>query len=148
MSRQYNARGPIFRAVEIRALPPGIAKSPFAVPKEILTAATFTDAVHGADSFAAKMYPHTFIHRYQRWRSVPPTEGQVKFINKMRGKAKPLAPGELTKGKAADMITKLKHGARGQFSKIEAGQRKQERQKAVADARKSREQVTVGPVAS
>jgi ATP-dependent helicase IRC3 len=118
------------------------------MPREILTAATFTDAVHGADSFAAKMFPHTFIHRYQRWRTLPPTQGQVDFINKMRGKAEPLKLENLDKGKAADMITKLKHGARGQFARIEAGQRRQDKQVRLAEAKRLREQVKVGPVAS
>ncbi|KAJ4270309.1 putative ATP-dependent helicase IRC3 [Fusarium torreyae] len=148
VSERFNTSAPIYRAVDVRALPPGVAKSPYAMPREILTAATFTDAVHGADSYAAKMFPHTFIHRYQRWRSLPPTQGQVDFINKMRGKAKPLTADDLDKGKAADMITKLKHGARGQFSRIEAGQKRQEKQNRAAEAKRLREHVTVGPVAS
>ncbi|KAJ4220493.1 putative ATP-dependent helicase IRC3 [Fusarium solani] len=147
ISERIKASEPIFRAVEVRALPPGMAKSPYAMPREILTAATFTDAVHGADSFAAKAFPHTFIHRYQRWRSLPPTKGQVDFINKLRGKAKPLTVDDLTKGKAADMITKLKHGARGQFAKIEAEQKKQARQRVAAETKRLREHVSVGPVA-
>ncbi|OAQ86843.1 DEAD/DEAH box helicase [Purpureocillium lilacinum] len=105
---------PTYRALEIRALPPGVSKSPFAAPREILTAATFNDAVHGADSYAANAFPHTFIHRYQSWRSLPPTQGQLDFVNRLRGKGKALTAADLTKGKAADMITKLKHGARGQ----------------------------------
>ncbi|CZS74047.1 unnamed protein product [Fusarium graminearum] len=142
-----NDSAPVYRAVEVRALLNG-AKAPYAMPKEILTASTFTDAVHGADSFAAKAFPHTFIHRYQRWRSTPPTQGQVDFINKMRGKAEPLTIEDLNKGKAADMITKLKHGARGQFARIEAGQRKQDKQNKMAEAKRLREHVTVGPVAA
>ncbi|KAG5775803.1 hypothetical protein H9Q73_010522 [Fusarium xylarioides] len=148
VSEQLNTKGPLYRAIEVRALPPGVAKVPYAMPREILTAATFTDAVHGADSFAAKMFPHTFIHRYQRWRTLPPTQGQVDFINKMRGKAEPLKLENLDKGKAADMITKLKHGARGQFARIEAGQRRQDKQNRVAEAKRLREQVKVGPVSS
>ncbi|KAL6923735.1 hypothetical protein FSHL1_000984 [Fusarium sambucinum] len=148
MSERSNNSAPVYRAVEVRALPSGVAKTPYAMPKEILTATTFTDAVHGADSFAAKMFPHTFIHRYQRWRSLPPTQGQVDFINRMRGKAEPLKLEDLNKGKAADMITKLKHGARGQFARIEARQRKQDKQNKAAEAKRLREHVTVGPVAS
>ncbi|KAM0416085.1 hypothetical protein ACHAPD_005000 [Fusarium lateritium] len=148
VSERSNNSAPVYRAVEVRALPSGVAKTPYAMPKEILTATTFTDAVHGADSFAAKMFPHNFIHRYQRWRSLPPTQGQVDFINRMRGKAEPLKLEDLNKGKAADMITKLKHGARGQFARIEARQRKQDKQNKAAEAKRLREHVTVGPVAS
>ncbi|UNI21784.1 Putative ATP-dependent helicase IRC3 [Purpureocillium takamizusanense] len=138
---------PTYRAVEIRALPPGVSKSPFASPREILTAATFNDAVHGADSYASNAFPLTFIRRHQSWRNLPPTQGQLDFVNRMRGKGSDaLTAADLTKGKAADMITKLKHGARGQFAKIEAEQRRQERQMTTAEARQGREQVRVGPV--
>ncbi|KAF5001765.1 hypothetical protein FDECE_10847 [Fusarium decemcellulare] len=147
ISEQLNTTVPVFRAVEVRALPAGLARSPYAMPKEILTASSFTDAVHGADSFAKNKFPFGFINRYQSWRSLPPTQGQVEFINKLRGKAKPLTPEDLTKGKAADMITKLKHGARGQFSKIEADQRREQRQRVATEAKRLREHVTVGPVA-
>jgi ATP-dependent helicase IRC3 len=66
----------------------------------------------------------------------------------MRGKAEPLTIENLDKGKAADMITKLKHGARGQFAKIEAGQRKKNKADRAAEAKRLREHVKVGPVAS
>ncbi|KAK5998455.1 Putative ATP-dependent helicase IRC3 [Cladobotryum mycophilum] len=152
-NRAHNRRRPllprpIYRAVEIRALPAGLAKSPFAAPREILTAATFNDAVNGADSYAASAFPHTFIHRFQQWRKLPPTQGQLDFINKLRGKGKPFKPSELTKGKAADMITKLKHGARGQFARIEAQQKKREKLVTVADAKLDRERVRVGPLSA
>ncbi|KHN98171.1 DEAD/DEAH box helicase [Metarhizium album ARSEF 1941] len=137
---------PTYRALEIRALPPGVAKSPFAAPREILTAATFNDAVHGADTYAANAFPHSFIHRHQPWRRLPPTQGQLDFVNRLRGRAKALTVSDLTKGKAADMITKLKHGARGQFARIEAEQRRRERQANVWETRQNREHVTVGPV--
>jgi ATP-dependent helicase IRC3 len=140
------SQGPTYRALEIRALPPGTAKSPYATPREILTAATFSDAVHGADSYASQAFPHSFVHRFQPWRNVPPTQGQLDFINKLRGKGKELAPGDLTKGKAADMITKLKHGARGQFARIEAEQRRREKQTSATTERMNRERVRVGPL--
>ncbi|RGP73753.1 hypothetical protein FLONG3_6244 [Fusarium longipes] len=148
VSEGLDTSAPLYRAVEVRALPAGSAKTPYAAPREILTASTFTDAVHGADNFAAKVFPHTFIHRYQKWRTYPPTQGQVDFINRMRGKAEPLKMEDLNKGKAADMITKLKHGARGRFARIEAGQRKLEKESRAAEAKRLREHVTVGPVSS
>ncbi|PTB70574.1 P-loop containing nucleoside triphosphate hydrolase protein [Trichoderma citrinoviride] len=140
--------GPTYRALEVRALPPGVAKSPYAAPREILKAATFNDAVHGADSYAASAFPHTFIHRHQSWRKLPPTQGQVDFINKLRGKSRPLTSAELTKGKAADMITKLKHGARGQFARMEAEQRRRDKTRYTLETRQDREHVRVGPLSA
>ncbi|CAH0048828.1 unnamed protein product, partial [Clonostachys solani] len=140
-------QSPKYRAVEIRSLLPGTSKSPYAAPREILTAATFSDAVHGADSYAGHAFPFSFIHRQQPWRNLPPTQGQLDFINKLRGEGKPLRVQQLSKGKAADMITKLKHGARGQFARLEAQKKRQVKQEMLAQPT-SREQVRVGPLES
>jgi ATP-dependent helicase IRC3 len=140
---------PIFRAVEVRALPQGVAKSPYAAPKELLKAVNFVDAVHGSDNYATSNYPRAFIHRYQRWRQEPPTDGQLKFINKLRGNKEPLAADEITKGKAMDMITKIRHGARGRFADMMAENRRKERQVVRMEnetTRKRREHVSVGPI--
>ena len=141
---------PLHRAIEVRALPPGMAKSPFAAPRELLTAATLADAVHGADAYAAANFPHAFITRYQRWRSAPPTKGQLEFLNKLRGKgSEPLGEGDVTKGQAMDMITRVKHGAKGRFAAMGVERRKKEREmrKEEAEAeRRKREVVEVGPV--
>ncbi|EGX92942.1 DEAD/DEAH box helicase [Cordyceps militaris CM01] len=141
---------PSYHAVEIRALPPGSFR-PYAAPREILTAATFDDAVHGADSYASQAFPHSFIHRDQPWRQGAPTRGQLDYINKLRGpkpEGGPLERADLTKGKAADMITKLKHGARGQYAKIELEQRRRDKKTSAFNERRHREQVRVGPVVS
>lgn len=154
VQQQQALAAPSYRAVEVRALPPGSgSKSPYAAPREILTAATFNDAVHGADSYASQAFPHSFIHRAQSWRQVSPTQGQLDYINKLRGGKggggpPPLGPADLNKGKAADMITKLKHGARGQFARIEADQRRREKRTSAITARLNRERVRVGPVLS
>ncbi|KAI1116893.1 P-loop containing nucleoside triphosphate hydrolase protein [Nemania sp. NC0429] len=140
---------PEFVAWEIRALPKGASKSPFAKPRKLLQAATFTDAVHGADKYAAEKYPHLLIVRYMPWRKGPPTEGQLKFLNKLRGTRDKLKASDITKGKAADMITKIRHGARGRFAAIETEKRKLERRisrQEKKNAVKLREQVSVGPL--
>ncbi|RXG49706.1 hypothetical protein VDGE_00358 [Verticillium dahliae] len=142
---------PLFHAVEMRALPPEISKSPYAAPRELLQATTFADAVHGSDKYASETFPHVFIHRYQSWRKKPPTQGQIDFLNKMRPKDEPLAEGEITKGQATDMITKIKHGAKGRFASLEVQKRRALRESQRADQRevlKLRERVSVGPLAS
>ena len=147
-SRNYKSTEPLFKAVVVRALPAGMGKkSPYAAPRELLNAATFADAVHGSDKYASEAFPRIFIHRYQRWRKEPPTDGQLVFLNKIRGKdQQPLVAENLTKGKAMDMITKIKHGARGRFSDMEAQRRKRDRQEDQQTARESREKVEVGPL--
>lgn len=145
---------PLFRAVEVRALPPAVSKSPYAAPRELLSASSLPDALHGCDNYAASnpsSFPHTFVSRRQRWRSGPPTQGQVDFLNKLRGRdgVEPLTVDDLTKGAAMDMITKVKHGARGRFAALGAQRRKREREAKEAEGvleRRRREQVSVGPV--
>ncbi|KAI0877295.1 P-loop containing nucleoside triphosphate hydrolase protein [Hypoxylon argillaceum] len=140
---------PEFVAWEIRALPRGLSKSPFAKPRKLLQAATFVDALHGADKYASEKYPRTLILRYMGWRKGPPTEGQLKFLNNLRGENEKLKATDIDKGKAADMITKLRHGARGRFAVLEADRRRVEKRaslKEQEEAMKLREQVTVGPL--
>ncbi|KAG5960657.1 hypothetical protein E4U58_004580 [Claviceps cyperi] len=139
---------PAYRAVEVRALPCEISKSPYTAPREILTASTFDHAVHGADNYASNAFPHTFINRKQPWRRLPATQGQLKFLNRVRGDAEPLTPEDVTKGKAADMITKLKFGGKGHYAKLEADRRRKEKQMGIMEARQMRERVAVGPLSS
>ncbi|KAK7748580.1 putative ATP-dependent helicase IRC3 [Cytospora paraplurivora] len=139
----------VWRGFVIRALPAGMSKSPYAPPQEILKATTFPDAVHGADKYAQKIFPHYMIARRQPWRGKPPTEAQLKFLNKLRPESDKLTEDDITKGKATDMITKIKHGARGRFADLQTNKRKVERQLAAveqAKERQRRERVTIGPV--
>ncbi|KAL7627634.1 putative ATP-dependent helicase IRC3 [Parahypoxylon ruwenzoriense] len=141
-----------FVAWEIRALPLRKAsKSPFASPRKLLQAAAFDDAVHGSDKYASEKYPHLLISWNQKWRYNPPTDGQLKMLNKFRKKNEELEASDITKGKAADMITKLRHGARSQFATIEAGRRRKEKKILAQEqlkALKLREKVSVGPMSA
>lgn len=145
---QTTPGSPSYRAVEVRSLPAKLSRSPFAAPREILTAITFTDAVHGADQYASKKYPHNYIGLYQPWRKTPPTDSQLEYINKIRGEGRAFKPEDITKGKAADMITKLKHGARGHFKEIEMTQRRLARQQSRLKEEAGLERVQVGPLAA
>ncbi|KAI0406111.1 P-loop containing nucleoside triphosphate hydrolase protein [Xylaria palmicola] len=142
---------PEFVAWEIRALPKGASKSPFAAPRKLLQAVTLSDATHGADKYASEKYPNMLIARHMRWRKGPATHGQLGFLNKLRGEDEKLQIADITKGQAADMITKLKHGARGRFAMLEADRRRAAREAAAQEqkaALRLREQVSVGPLAA
>ncbi|TVY46911.1 putative mitochondrial ATP-dependent helicase [Lachnellula occidentalis] len=138
-----------FLVTEIAALSPAISKSPFSKPRKIAKALTFDDAIHAADTYAAKKYPFQFISQNQRWRKKPATEGQLLFLNKLRLKDDQLTPESLTKGRAGDMITKLKHGARGRFASLEADKRRQGKARLKVEQERGlrdREKVSVGPL--
>ncbi|OAA56671.1 dead deah box DNA helicase [Niveomyces insectorum RCEF 264] len=140
-----------YRVVEVRALPAGLAaKSPYAAPREVCHTEAFVDAVHAADKYASEVFPRPFIHRYQRWRKGPPTHGQLAFLNKLRGtRQEALTDESIDRGTAADMITKIKHGARGRFADLAAHRRRQERVVALQErerVQRQREEVTIGPL--
>ncbi|KAI0152281.1 P-loop containing nucleoside triphosphate hydrolase protein [Hypoxylon sp. NC0597] len=141
-----------FVASEIRALPSGVSKSPYAAPRKLLEASTLIDAVHGCDKYASEKYPRLLISKYQSWRRGPPTDGQLKFLNKLRGEDDKLEATDITKGKAADMITKLRHGARGHFATLDANRRRKERQQSMVQEREKamhlRERVSIGPLSA
>jgi len=138
-----------YLVTETVSLNRALSKAPFMRPREIARAMTFPDAIHAADTFASKRYPFQFISRKQAWRNRPATEGQLAFLNKLRPRDDQLSAEDLTKGKAGDMITKVKHGAKGRFAIIEAEKKREGRARLKLEqekALKEREKVSVGPL--
>lgn len=141
----------VFVVLETAKLPSFLKKtgSPYRTPRELAHSEDFTQALHAADTYASKNYPRIFISKKQSWRDQPATDGQLAFLNKVRPKDDQLTKGSLKKGKATDMITKLKHGARGRFAEFEADKRRVEREKLKVEqeaAFKRNEEVSVGPL--
>ena len=133
------------RIRDIEQKPGTKAKSPYMRPQVIAKSLGLSDAVHAADTFASKRFPWPFVNHGQAWRKAPATEGQLAFINKLRPMADQLTAEMVSKGKATDMITKIKFGARGWFSEMEDDSKKKHRG---AESLKEREQVKVGPLAA
>lgn len=132
-----------------RLPPTAAARSPYARPRTIATALDLTSAVHAADAYASSSFDHSFIMKNLPWRRGPASEAQLKFLNKVRDTSNKLEQGDVTKGMAMDMITKIKFGARGRFGKMAVGKRKvlREQESLKKDLeRVKREQVKVGPV--
>lgn len=124
-------------------------KSPYMRPRIIAESGTLSDAVHAADTFALKIFPRQFVHHGQAWRRQPATEGQLAFINKLRPMSEQLSAQMCSKGKATDMICKIKFGAKGWFNKLDAarkrGERAGEKIRQVEELRQ-RERVRIGPL--
>ncbi|KAI9778962.1 MAG: hypothetical protein M1839_007773 [Geoglossum umbratile] len=121
----------------------------YARPRIIATTETLEDAVHAADTFATEKFEWIFVATNQGWRKRPATEAQIAFLNRFRDRDDPLTPNTVTKGRAADMITKIKNGARGRFGEIEIQKRRIAREasrKEQIEALKRREEVAVGPL--
>ena len=120
------------------------SKSPYMRPREIAHTGTLADAVHAADTFASKIFPWHYVHHGQAWRKAPATEGQLALINKLRPMQDQLTADMVSKGKATDMISKIKFGAKGWFNELEADKKRKAKE---AEGMKQREQVKVGPLA-
>ena len=121
------------------------SKSPYMRPREIAQTEALSDAIHAADTFASKKFPWHYVHHGQAWRQAPASEGQLLFINKMRPMGDQLTADTISKGKATDMITKIKFGAKGWFGDIEGEKKRKVKE---ADKVRNREQVQVGPLSS
>ncbi|KMP05440.1 hypothetical protein DIZ76_015731 [Coccidioides immitis] len=140
----------LFSVSQVMALPPSAkSKSPFGRPKEVASSLPLAEAVHAADTLAGRIFGPIFVALWQPWRKKPASSGQIGFLKKALHFEDDLLPEYITKGQAADMITKLKHGARGHFKDILSMKRRIDRDKA-KDARfeelKGREEVKVGPL--
>lgn len=133
------------------------SKSPYMRPREIAKSDAFQDAVHAADTFATGKYPWKLISHAQPWRRMPATEGQLKFLNSLQGNKNDNAGREqqqqyeaetITKGRAGDMITKFKFGAKGYFARLEAAKRRDFKTKEKKEEEEAREKVKVGPTST
>ncbi|KIW16387.1 hypothetical protein PV08_06438 [Exophiala spinifera] len=129
------------------------SKSPWSRPRVVATASTLSDALHAADTFASTKFDRVFIATSSKWRNSPASEGQLQFLNRIRGvteqDVEPLTADDITKGQAADMITKLKFGARGRFDKLQVKKRRAQRdleKDQKIQAMRERETVRVGPL--
>ena len=140
---RYNAKVPRYsRAEESKWIP-------YARPRELAVQHTLSDAVHSADTFAKNTFVWRMIALSQSWRKDPATEGQLDFLNKYRGTDEQLTASDISKGRAGDMITKMKFGAKGRFDRIKAVARKHEREEgkhAKQQKMLERETVRVGPL--
>ena len=124
-------------------------KSPYMRPRQIATAENFSDIVRAADTFAVEKFVWQLVSHAAPWRKAAASEGQLNFLNGFRKQDNQLKSHDITKGKAGDMITKIKFGARGRYKQVEQQEKKQRRNtsKQLADLRlREREKVTVGPV--
>ncbi|PWY91594.1 DEAD/DEAH box helicase [Aspergillus sclerotioniger CBS 115572] len=115
-------------------------------PRLIATATDFESAVHAADTFAASEFDERYISTRQPWRQHPATAAQVNMLNKAKIRNGRIAPGDLTRGQAADLITKLKFGGKKRFDKTQKRRRAfDDKAREMAELRR-REEVRVGPV--
>ncbi|KIJ38480.1 hypothetical protein M422DRAFT_33262 [Sphaerobolus stellatus SS14] len=134
------------------------AKAPkpalFRRSRKILTASSLADAVRGCDTYAKEqvMYGTLALSmlRSAKWRKTPATPGQIDFIKKRWLKAreetelKDTKFDNLTKGEAANIISRLKHGAHKRYAEKVKADAKQIAMIQKEMGRRARAEVKVG----
>jgi len=100
-------------------------------------------AVRAADTFALSKYPAPLLVHSAAWRNAPASESQIKML-KYIGKDEAAV---FTKGRAGDMITRMKHGSVARFGELDTERRKKEREEERLRKRAEREDVKVGRIA-
>jgi len=121
-------------------------KAPYMKPRVIATSELFEHALSAADTFAAEAFPHNFISKAASWRHLSASDPQLSFLNRIRGENNKLKEGQITKGRAADMITKIKFGARGRYQQQVSQGRTKKKAHEKAMKMREREEVRVGPL--
>ncbi|KAL4892477.1 P-loop containing nucleoside triphosphate hydrolase protein [Aspergillus ambiguus] len=104
----------------------------------------FEAAVHAADTFAAARFEARYIVADQPWRRHPATRSQLAFLNQQKLRKEALRFDQLTRGQAADMITRLIFGGKKRLEAMKARRMREEKTREVE--RLSRRDVKVGPV--
>ena len=123
-------------------------KSPYGAPRIVAKGESFEHIVHAADTYAAEAFERIWISKNQSWRMSRASQAQIDFLNKLRPKESQLKLEDLTKGKAGDMITRIKHGLKGRYEKASVKHRSEARMKERAEMLRQRlqVQVQVGPL--
>ncbi|KAK6336659.1 hypothetical protein TWF718_009454 [Orbilia javanica] len=121
-----------FLAQETRALPEGLKGkygTPFMRPRVVVEHVnTLEEIINAADTFVTGRYPRQLISHTAAWRKADASDGQLEFLSKRTKKSvEEYKQEKLTKGQAADMLTRFKHGATGLFEKLEKMKRKETR---------------------
>lgn len=123
----------------------------FSRPRLIAQAPNLEYAIDSADTFAASTFPKRYISARQPWRNAPATPSQLDMLNRANLKSgRRLQPEHMTRGQAADMITKLKFGGKKRFNTMMKQRlKKEEKVREVRDMRRAGmgvDDVRVGPV--
>ncbi|KAF8640629.1 hypothetical protein AX17_000289 [Amanita inopinata Kibby_2008] len=136
--------------------------SPYMQSRPILTAQNLSDAIRGCDTYVQARIAHGSMTlgllRSAGWRKQPASDGQKQLIAKRWGNRSSMYRGigweeekmqkiqNLTKGQAANILTRLKHGAQARFEKKQKENIKMLNVVEKEKMRRAREDVKVGPL--
>lgn len=115
-------------------------------PRVIARAPSLEQAVRGADTFAATHFKDFAINSSQAWRRAPASESQLKTLNSKKILDRILTAEDITKGQAADMLTKLRFGTKNRFQNEQKRRKKEKKIRQEFEKQMSQGNVKVGPL--
>jgi ATP-dependent helicase IRC3 len=125
---------------------PATEATQYTRPRQVATGEDLETIVRAADTYATSKFDEHYIASWKPWRRAPATSGQIKVLDRAHVRKGKSDSQDLTRGRAADMITKLKHGGKKRFQDLEALKRKKLRQVESMAELQRRVDVKVGPV--
>ncbi|KAL4914130.1 P-loop containing nucleoside triphosphate hydrolase protein [Aspergillus aurantiobrunneus] len=114
-------------------------------PRQIASAEVFESAVRAADTFAASHFDERYISTRQPWRNYSASPSQIRFLNDRKIRKEYISHRDLSRGQAADLITKLRFGSKRFAAKRKQRVERDEKMRDIEELRR-RGEVRVGPV--
>lgn len=115
-------------------------------PRLVASSEEFESAVRAADTFAASHFDNHYISTRQQWRSYAASQSQIRFLNASNIREGNIRHTDLTRGQAADLITKLRFGSKRRFAAKRKQRAKQDEKIRNIEELHRRGEVRVGPV--
>ncbi|KAL1972728.1 hypothetical protein VTN31DRAFT_7142 [Thermomyces dupontii] len=115
-------------------------------PRVIARAPDLEHAVRAADTFASRHFGERAVGLWQAWRRAPATPAQLQLLNKRKLRPQEIKEGELTRGQANDIITKLRFGTKRRFENEHKRLRREAMEREKFEELRTREDVKVGPL--
>ncbi|EED15595.1 DEAD/DEAH box helicase, putative [Talaromyces stipitatus ATCC 10500] len=113
-------------------------------PRVIARAPDFEQAVRSADTFASTNFKDFAINSSQIWRRAPASDSQLKVLNSKKILDREITSKDLTRGQAADMLTKLRFGTKNRFQSEQRRKKKEEKMRKEFERQMSQGDVKVG----
>ncbi|CAI7613128.1 unnamed protein product [Penicillium manginii] len=145
LEREKGTDGFVVRHV-MKFKDPVTEKPTFTKPRHIASGPDLETTVRAGDTFASSKFEEHYISSRKAWRQNPATSSQIQMLNRARIRTEKVSQGGLTRGQAADMITKLKFGGKKRYETMLTQRRKtQKREEEMSELRR-RTDVKVGPL--
>ncbi|KAL3470257.1 P-loop containing nucleoside triphosphate hydrolase protein [Aspergillus californicus] len=115
-------------------------------PRLIASAKDLESAIRAADTFATSHFEAHYISTRMPWRTYSASPGQINFLNASNIRQGNIRHSDLTRGQAADLITKLRFGNKKRFAAIRKQRAKHDDKIREISELQKRSEVKVGPV--